>query len=105
MSHADRLPARRAAPARRGRAEPRPHRRDADGHGHAGIQDALFAKLKSGQNAKRIRSQVVVCDYDNMSHPDVWSKFRKYLNESVIGLKICPVDPRTNKRPAHRWNP
>lgn len=83
-----------------------PGHRSADGHGHAGIQDQLFVPLKNQAEPKErhLRSQIVVCNYDHMSHPDVWIEFRSWMNKPPITLGSCPNDPSTGKRPVS-WNP
>jgi len=77
-----------------------------DGHGHAGIQDQLFVPLKKAGEPpnRKLRSQIVVCNYDNMSHPDVWINFRSWMNKPPINLGACPVDPATGTKPIS-WNP
>jgi hypothetical protein len=77
-----------------------------DGHGHAGIQDQLFVPLKRAGEppGRNLRSQIVVCNYDNMSHPDVWINFRSWMNKPPISLGACPNDPATGKKPVS-WNP
>jgi hypothetical protein len=80
--------------------------RSIDGHGHAGIQDELFVPLKilGEPPGRHLRSQIVVCNYDTMSHPDVWINFREWMNNPPITLGSCPIDPRSGKRPVS-WNP
>jgi len=77
-----------------------------DGHGHAGIQNALFVPLKKAgePSGRNLRSQIVVCNYDSKSHPDVWIDFRSWINKPAITLGNCPSDPDTGKRPVS-WNP
>lgn len=61
------------------------------GYAHAGIQNYLFPAIRNypsvGQN---IRRQVVVCNYDGMSHEGVWINFRGAMNQSPITLSTCP---------------
>jgi uncharacterized membrane protein YgcG len=80
--------------------------RSIDGHGHAGIQDQLFVPLKilGEPSGRHLRSQIVVCNYDTMSHPDVWINFNSWINDPPITLSTCPIDPRTKKLPTS-WNP
>lgn len=89
-----------------GRLTADPGHSSVDGHGHAGIQDQLFVPLKkAGEPPNRhLRSQIVVCNYDNMSHPDVWINFRSWINKPPIGLGACPNDPATGQKPLS-WNP
>jgi hypothetical protein len=56
------------------------------GHGHAGIQDTLFPKIRG----RAIASQVVVCNYDLMEHWDVFKNFATYMNKSPITTSTCP---------------
>lgn len=77
-----------------------------DGHGHAGIQNHLFYPLKrAGEpSGRHLRAQIIVCNYDEMSHENVWINFRSWMNNTPITLGTCPVDPETGKRPI-AWNP
>jgi uncharacterized protein YraI len=77
-----------------------------DGHGHAGIQDQLFVPLKRQAEppGRHLRSQIVVCNYDHTSHPDVWIDFKAWINKPPITLSSCPNDPY-NDRPPTSWNP
>jgi hypothetical protein len=75
-----------------------------DGHGHAGIQDALFPALKTGSGSSAIRKRVVVCDYDGMAHWEVWANFRGSLTQAQITLSTCPKDPRKGHK-VSSWNP
>jgi hypothetical protein len=73
---------------------------------HAGIQTSMFPAVRSYRNPanRNIRKQVVVCNYEGMSHEEVWIKFRDEMNDSPITLGTCPTDPRNGKRPVS-WNP
>jgi hypothetical protein len=76
------------------------------GYGHAGIQDALFVPLKilGDPRGRHLRSQIVVCNYDSMSHENVWINFRWWMNNAPITVSTCPVNPETGKSPTG-WNP
>jgi hypothetical protein len=89
-----------------GRLTADPGSKSVDGHGHAGIQNQLFVPLKrAGEPPNRnLRSQVVVCNYDDMSHPDVWINFRNWMNKPPITLGACPADPGTGRVPVS-WHP
>jgi hypothetical protein len=77
-----------------------------DGHGHAGIQDQLFVPLKKQPEppGRNLRSQIVVCNYDHTSHPDVWIDFKAWINKAPITLNSCPNDPYNGRKPVS-WNP
>ncbi|HWC47796.1 MAG TPA: hypothetical protein VG448_02835 [Solirubrobacterales bacterium] len=66
--------------------------RSVDGHGHAGIQNALFVPLKAlGEPPGRhLRSQIVVCNYDHMTHTGVWIRFKNEMNQPPITVSTCP---------------
>jgi hypothetical protein len=76
-----------------------------NGHGHAGIQNYLFPAIRNFPvtRTRNIRQQVVVCNYDAMSHEDVWIHFRNAMNESPITLSTCP-EWRRGEDPVS-WNP
>jgi uncharacterized protein YraI len=76
-----------------------------DGHGHAGIQNALFVPLKRQPDPpnRHLRAQIVVCNYDTMSHPDVWINFKEWMNKPPIKLGSCPSNPSGEK--VVSWNP
>src|SRR5881394_2947716 len=76
-----------------------PHR-SVDGHGHAGIQDQLFVPLKkqAEPTGRNLRSQIVVCNYDHTSHPDVWIDFKAWINKPPITLGSCPNDPYNGRK-------
>lgn len=79
-----------------------------DGHGHAGLQEVLFPKIKTYPHihGRSIRTQVVVCNYDEMSHEGVWNKFKQMMNQPPITLHTCPPVPGyLPVRPAPGWNP
>jgi hypothetical protein len=80
--------------------------RSKDGHGHAGIQDEFFVPLKKleEKESRALRARIVVCNYDDMSHPDVWRNFSGWMNRRPIELGGCPPDPATGKTPVS-WNP
>jgi len=63
-----------------------------NGHAHAGIQNYLFPPIREFPNVhgQNIRRQVVVCNYDNMTHEDVWRNFRGMMNQTRITLSTCP---------------
>lgn len=64
------------------------------GHGHAGIQDTLFPKIRG----RSIASRVVVCNYNNMGHWDVFRNFSYTMNQPPITKTTCP-------RHAFGWSP
>ncbi|HEY5052912.1 MAG TPA: hypothetical protein VII45_05825 [Solirubrobacterales bacterium] len=76
-----------------------------NGHAHAGIQNYLFPSIRDYPNVhgRNIRQQVVVCNYDEMSHEDVWMNFKGAMNQAPITLSTCP------KASPHEqvvsWNP
>lgn len=55
-------------------------------HGHAGIQNYLFPAIRG----EPIAEQVVVCNYDDMEHEDVFRNFAEKMNEPPITLGNCP---------------
>jgi hypothetical protein len=76
-----------------------------NGYAHAGIQNYLFPAIRSypvikGQN---IRKQVVVCNYDGMSHTGVWINFKSWMNKAPITLSTCPTAPGYSHIVS--WNP
>lgn len=81
---------------------------DKEGHGHAGLQEVLFPKIKAYPpiHGRSIRTQVVVCNYDQMNHEGVWDKFKQMMNQPPITLHTCPPEPGYFPvRPAPGWNP
>ncbi len=66
-----------------------------NGYAHAGIQNYLFSEIRSYPviDGRNIRSQVVVCNYDGMSHADVWINFSSWMNKPPITLSTCPMVP------------
>jgi len=62
------------------------------GLAHAGLQDALFPEIKHypSVQGRSIRKQVVVCNYDNVGHEEMWKQFRNEMNDSRITLNHCP---------------
>lgn len=58
-----------------------------NGYAHRGIQEALFPKIRG----KAIASQVIVCNYDTMSHPDVLRKFAYIMKDGQ--RTTCPGSP------------
>ena len=53
---------------------------------------------KAGEpSGRNLRSEIVVCNYDSKSHPDVWIDFRSWINKPAITLGNCP---RTRTRQA-----
>ena len=73
-----------------------------NGRGHAGIQNWLFPPIHN-YRSRNIRSQVVVCNYDDMGHEDLWKNFRSKMNDSPITLSTCPTATRGEK--VVSWNP
>jgi hypothetical protein len=64
-----------------------------NGRGHAGIQEYLFPDVKDPRNNpphRNIRSQVVVCNYDQMSHETVWIKYKPWMTKAPITRTTCP---------------
>lgn len=51
-----------------------------------GIQEVYFTKIRGTATASR----VTVCEYNNMSHPDVWINFRAWQNYAPI-TSSCPT--------------
>jgi hypothetical protein len=64
------------------------------GHGHAGIQDALFPRIRG----RTIAKQVLVCNFDRMEHWDVFRNFASYMNKPPITGGRCPAG-------GFPWNP
>jgi hypothetical protein len=74
------------------------------GLGHAGIQDTFFTPLKvlGDKPGRPPRTQVVVCNYDTMSHEEVWMRYSPWIAKPPITLSTCPGWP------GHKvtaWNP
>jgi hypothetical protein len=67
---------------------------DAQGRLHQGIQRYLFPSIRSAG----VTSQVLVCNYDSMKHPDVLRNF-SYLMASD-GVTACPGSPNASWHPA-----
>jgi hypothetical protein len=76
-----------------------------NGRGHAGIQNRLFQDIRTYPrlSGRSIRSQVVVCNYDGMSHKDVWINFRHRMNAAPITRSTCPR--AEGYRRVTSWNP
>lgn len=68
-------------------------------YAHRGIQEVYFGDIR-GQG---IRDQVTVCNYDQMSHRDVWVQFRHLMNQAPI-TSSCPTAPN-GTRPDALWHP
>lgn len=75
------------------------------GFAHAGIQNYLFPAVRSYPiiGGRHIRQQVVVCNYDGMSHPDVWINFKNEMNKPPITLSTCPT--ASGYSHVVSWNP
>lgn len=75
-----------------------------NGHAHAGIQNYLFPAIRNYPNAKgqNIRQQVVVCNYEGMSHEDVWINFKGAMNQAPISPSSCPG---WSGHKVEAWNP
>lgn len=74
------------------------------GLGHAGIQDIFFTPLKvlGDKPGQPPRTQIVVCNYDTMSHEEVWRRYSSWIVKPPITLGTCPPWP------GHKvvaWNP
>jgi hypothetical protein len=74
------------------------------GLGHAGIQDTYFTPLKvaGDKYGQAPRTQIVVCNYDTMSHQEVWTRYGSWITKPPITLGSCPPWP------GHKvvaWNP
>jgi hypothetical protein len=76
-----------------------------NGHAHAGIQNYLFPAIRTYPviNGRSIRKQVVVCNYDGMSHANVWINFKNEMNKTPITLSTCPTAPGYSH--VVSWNP
>jgi hypothetical protein len=76
-----------------------------NGRGHAGVQDFLFPDVKNPRNNpphRNIRSQVVVCNYDTISHELMWIVYKKWMNYAPITIGNCPPWPHHK---VVSWNP
>ncbi|MGH3721457.1 MAG: hypothetical protein ACRDRI_21935 [Pseudonocardiaceae bacterium] len=58
-----------------------------NGYGHAGIQNALFGKIRG----QAVANQVLVCNYDSTSHPDVLRNFSYLMTQGP--QSSCPGKP------------
>lgn len=63
-----------------------------NGRAHAGIQNKLFNAVRrlGMPRGRNIRKQVVVCNYPEMNHGDVWIKYRSWINKAPITASSCP---------------
>jgi hypothetical protein len=78
----------------------------ASGKGHAGLQEYLFSGVYRARNSKTIRKQIVVCNYDEMSHEGIWMKFSGWMNKPPITVNGCPPIPGVpGNKAAPGWNP
>lgn len=70
----------------------------ADGrYAHRGIQEALFPKIRGTAQA----GQVLVCNYDDLDHPSVLSRFRDVVNDGP--RSACPAAAGVKLYAS--WNP
>jgi hypothetical protein len=62
------------------------------GLGHAGIQDTFFTPLKvlGDKYGQPPRNQIIVCNYDTMSHEEVWMRYSSWIVKPPITLRTCP---------------
>jgi hypothetical protein len=69
------------------------HHSTETGLGHAGIQDVLFTPLKvlGDRPGRPPRTQIAVCNYDTMSHENVWIKYRSWMSKPPISRTTCPA--------------
>lgn len=76
-----------------------------NGRAHAGIQNRLFPAIRNQAyvNGRNLRQQVTVCNYDLMSHENVWMNFRGVLNSGPI-VSSCPIAP-DGTRANYLWRP
>ncbi|HEV3321378.1 MAG TPA: hypothetical protein VG147_04205 [Solirubrobacteraceae bacterium] len=74
------------------------------GLGHAGIQDTFFTPLKvlGDKPGHPPRTQIIVCNYDTMSHEEVWMKYSSWILKPPIMLSTCPSWPGHS---VMAWNP
>jgi hypothetical protein len=66
---------------------------------HRGLQDVYFKDIRGKDTASR----VAVCNYDDMSHEDVWMKFQDWSNKAPV-TTTCPEVPGVAKANAI-WHP
>jgi hypothetical protein len=66
---------------------------DANGRLHQGIQRYLFPKIREAGRA----NQVLVCNYDEMSHPDVLHNFSALI--ATGSVTSCPGSPDDHWQP------
>jgi hypothetical protein len=81
---------------------------DPQGLAHAGLQDVLFPAIKAYPriHGRNIRKQVVVCNYDQMNHQDIWGELKGYMNSPPITISTCPPTPGYfPARPTFGWSP
>ncbi len=60
--------------------------RDGRVYAHRGIQGIYFDRIRGTETANRVR----VCNFDQMSHEDVWMKFQDWVNKAPVQY-ACPV--------------
>jgi hypothetical protein len=68
-----------------------------NGYAHAGIQNTIFPAIRDDTDFPKIQSQVLVCNYDNTDHTDMWMEFKNTMNSA--NHSDCPGIPDAEWHP------